>query len=173
MLNVNRDYQAFDRSGGKFGFFKLLFLSPGFRAVIVYRFQSFLVSKKRLGLGYALYSLNLSLHGFDALPGSKIGYGLRIEHPSGIVIGSGVVIGNLCTILQGVTIGVKYVDKERNNNRYPTVGDNVILGTKASLLGDIEIGDRSVVGAHTLVLNSFPADSVIIGNPGIQRSEQN
>jgi serine O-acetyltransferase len=169
LSNFHHDYKAFDRNSGKFGFLKLFFLSPGFRAILLYRSQSFLFSKNRLVLSYALYSINFHLHGFDALPGSKIGHGLRIEHPSGIVIGSGVVIGDNCTILQGVTLGVKYVDKTRNVNRYPIIGNNVILGAKASLLGQVSIGDRSVVGAHSLVLDTFPADSTIMGNPARQK----
>lgn len=142
---------------------KVIVLSHGFLAVFLVRVQTFLYAHRLLTLAYMVYRSNLILTGLDALPGCKIGGGLRIEHPVGIVIGAGAIIGSGCTILQGVTIGVKHVSREENDNQYPTIGDNVTIGAKASILGGVFIGSNSVIGAHALVLGSAPDGSFLVG----------
>ena len=131
---------------------KVLMLSPGFLAVVIIRMQDYFRSHHLLLVAYFMQRINLSLHGIDVLPGATIAGGLRIEHPSGIVIGAGCVIGSNCTIMQGVTLGVRNVSRERNDNGFPKVGDDVIIGANSSILGGISIGNEVVIGAHSLVL---------------------
>jgi serine O-acetyltransferase len=131
---------------------KVLLLSPGFLAVTIIRIQEFFYSNGLLLIAYFFQRLNLALHGIDVLPGAKISGGLRIEHPTGIVIGAGVVIGSNCTIMQGVTLGVRNVSREKNNDKFPVIGNGVLIGANSSILGGITIGDNVVIGAHSLVL---------------------
>ncbi len=165
------DLKSFAHGSKIRDFMKVILLSPGFKCVCLFRLQSYFYEHHLLLLAYAIYRANLSASGADIVPGCKIGGGLRIEHPVGIVIGAGTVIGTNCTILQGVTFGVKYVDATNNDHQYPTIGNDVIIGTKASILGGITIGAGSVVGAHSVVLKSFENASHIAGIPGIKIGE--
>ena len=131
---------------------KVIILSPGFMAVLLIRIQIFFYSHNMLVCSYLIHRMNLNLHGIDVLPGARIAGGLRIEHPSGVVIGAGCIIDSNCTIMQGVTLGVKNVSRERNDNCYPVIGSNVIIGANASILGGITIGDGVKIGAHALIL---------------------
>jgi serine O-acetyltransferase len=97
----------------------------------------------------------------DILPGADIGGGCVIAHGVGIVIGGYSVIGEDCTILQGVTLGEVRFD----STDYPRVGDRVILGAGAKLLGGITVGDDAVVGAGSVVLEDVPAGGVAVGVP--------
>lgn len=142
---------------------KVILLSPGFTAVILIRVQEFFYRKHLLIISYLTHRMNLTLHGIDVLPGVSIGGGLRIEHPSGIVIGAGSSIGNKCTIMQGVTLGVRNVMRDINNNKFPIVGNGVFIGANSSILGGIVIGDNVIIGAHSLVLINCPTNSRFIG----------
>ena len=142
---------------------KVLILSPGFMAVLLTRAQASLYKHHLLVLSYLVYRLNLNLHGIDVLPGSIIDGGLRIEHPVGIVIGAGSVIGSNCTIMQGVTLGVRNVVGGVNDDKFPSIGNNVFIGVNSTILGGISIGDDVIIGAHSLVLVSCPANSRVIG----------
>jgi serine O-acetyltransferase len=104
--------------------------------------------------------------GLDILPGAQIGPGIFMPHPNGIVIGAGVQIGKNLVIMQGVCIGIKDVSVSTSLGPYPKLGDNLVLGTKSSVLGGITLGSDSVVAAHCCVLSSFPANSIIVGAPG-------
>jgi serine O-acetyltransferase len=144
---------------------KVFFLSSGFFCVVLVRLQNLLYNHHLLLLAYAVHHANLILTGADILPGCQIGGGLHVEHPVGIVIGAGVIIGSNCTILQGVTIGAKYVDRTNGDNKFPVIGDNVSIGAKASIIGGIIVGSNSTVGAHALVRKSAPRNSRLVGIP--------
>ena len=131
---------------------KVLILSPGFLAVVIIRTQEYFRSHHLLLISYFFQRVNLTLHGIDVLPGATIAGGLRLEHPAGIVIGAGTVIGSNCTIMQGVTLGVRNVSRERNNNEFPKIGDRVFIGAHSSILGGVTIGNDAIIGAHSLVL---------------------
>ncbi|MCA0365852.1 MAG: serine acetyltransferase [Bacteroidetes bacterium] len=88
-------------------------------------------------------------------------------HPVGIVIGKNVVLGYNCTIYQNVTIGTKEVEKYESA-KYPTIGNNVVIFPSSVVFGEITIGDNCIIGAGSLVNKSFPANSVIVGNPAIK-----
>ena len=97
-------------------------------------------------------------------PQAVIGKDLVFPHPTGIVIGDGVTIGDSVTIYQGVTIGASRMG-EGVMGLYPVIGDEVIIYAGAKIVGDIEIGARSVVGANAVVFESIPEDSVAVGVP--------
>jgi serine O-acetyltransferase len=95
---------------------------------------------------------------------ARLGAGLKLPHPVGIVIGEGVVIGERCTIYQHVTLGGRRVG-DWNAGHYPTLGDDVVVFCGAAVLGALTIGDRATIGANSVVLDSVPQDSVAVGAP--------
>jgi serine O-acetyltransferase len=101
--------------------------------------------------------------GIEIHPGAKIGHGLFIDHGSGVVIGETAEIGDNVTIYQGVTLGG--TGKE-TGKRHPTVGDNVVFGAGAKVLGGVNVGDNAKVGAGSVVVSDVPKNSTVVGNPG-------
>jgi serine O-acetyltransferase len=144
---------------------KTIIISFGFLAVVIFRIQSYFFKKGLILLSYLIHHVNCIVTGADILPGCTIGPGLRIDHPTGIVIGAGVKIGDNCTILQGVTLGVKNVNPVKNDHQYPEIGDDVVLGPKSSIFGGVKIGSGTFVGAHAVVIASAPEGSLLIGIP--------
>jgi serine O-acetyltransferase len=107
--------------------------------------------------------------GIEIHPGATIGEGLFIDHGMGVVIGETSVIGRNVTIFQGVTLGG--TGKERGK-RHPTIGDNVVIGTGAKVLGNIKVGDNVQIGANAVVIRDVPDNATVVGVPGrIARKE--
>ena len=108
--------------------------------------------------------------GIEIHPGAKIGRGLFMDHGMGIVIGETAEVGDNVTIYHGVTLGGTGKDKGK---RHPTVGDNVIIGSGAKVLGPINIGNNSKIGANAVVVKDVPAYSTAVGIPAknIERKE--
>ena len=126
---------------------KLAIWDVGFFACGIFRAQALSFQHGRLATAAFLRRLNLLISGAVFVSGCDIGPGLLIRHPVGIVVGAGAVVGSRCTMLQQVTLGEADVSG-RDPGHYPVVGDNVILGTGAKILGDVRIGDGAVVGAN-------------------------
>ena len=103
------------------------------------------------------------LTGIEIHPAAKIGRGLFMDHGSGIVIGETAEVGDDVTMYQGVTLGGTGFARGK---RHPTVGDEVMIGAGSKLLGPIEIGERSKVGANSVVIHDVPPNSTVVGNPG-------
>ena len=103
------------------------------------------------------------LTGIEIHPGAKIGRRLFIDHGMGIVIGETATIGNDCTIYHGVTLGGTGKDKKK---RHPDVGNNVIIGCGAKILGPIKIGDNVKIGANAVVLKNIEKNNTVVGVPG-------
>lgn len=101
--------------------------------------------------------------GIEIHPAAEIGRGFFIDHGTGVVIGETSIIGNDVTLFQGVTLGG--TGKERGK-RHPTLGDRVVVGAGAKILGDITIGDDVYVGANAVVLRDVPGNSTVVGIPG-------
>jgi len=101
--------------------------------------------------------------GIEIHPGARVGHGLFIDHGSGVVIGETAEVGDDVTMYQGATLGGTGFARGK---RHPTVGDEVMIGAGAKLLGPIEIGARSKIGANSVVIHDVPTDSTVVGNPG-------
>ncbi len=103
------------------------------------------------------------LTGIEIHPGARIGKGLFIDHGMGVVIGETAEIGDNVTLFQGVTLGGTGKEKGK---RHPTIGNNVVIGTGAKVLGSFTIGDNVQIGANAVVVREVPANSVVVGVPG-------
>lgn len=138
-------------------------LSPGFLAVFLYRLSSAVYGKRLLGriFSKAIWRLNVLLTGCHISAKCRIGPGLSLPHPVGIVIGDEVSIGNSVTIFQSVTIGTSKPGKLD----YPAVGDGVVIYCGTVVVGDIEIGSRALIGANSFVNTNVASDSVAVGCP--------
>jgi serine O-acetyltransferase len=101
--------------------------------------------------------------GVEIHPGARIGRGLFIDHGSGVVIGETADVGDHVTMYQGVTLGGTGFARGK---RHPTVGDQVMIGSGAKLLGPIEVGARTKIGANSVVIHDVPSDATVVGNPG-------
>ncbi|MFQ5681617.1 MAG: serine O-acetyltransferase EpsC [Candidatus Omnitrophota bacterium] len=142
---------------------EVILLYPGLHSLIAYRLAHFLLGLKMALLARIISQLARLLTGIEIHPGAKIGRGLFIDHGAGVVIGETSVIGRNVTLYQGVTLGG--TGKERGK-RHPTLGDNVVIGAGAKILGDISIGNNSYVGANAVVIKNVPHNSTVVGVPG-------
>lgn len=107
--------------------------------------------------------VNRFITGIEIHPGATIGSGILIDHGMGVVIGETAEVGNRVTIYHGTTLGGTGKDIGK---RHPTVGDNVVIGAGAKVLGPITIGENSKVGANAVVLKDVPPNSTVVGIPG-------
>lgn len=138
-------------------------LYPGFRIMLRYRFAHKLYKKGHYFLARKIMQKGASKVGIDIHPGATIGENFFIDHGIGVIIGETAIIGNNCTIYQGVTLGG--TGKECGK-RHPTLGNNVMVSAGAKVLGNITIGDNSKIGAGSVVLKDIPSDSTVVGVPG-------
>ena len=142
---------------------EILLFYPGLHAVIMHRINHFLWKKKIPLLPRALSQFGRFLTGIEIHPGAQIGKGLFIDHGMGVVIGETAIVGDNVTLFQGVTLGG--TGKE-TGKRHPTLRDNVVVGTGAKILGNIEIGANSYVGANAVVIKNVPPNVTVVGVPG-------
>lgn len=133
-------------------------VDPGFCSVMLYRVQQAL-HPQLPRLAMVVNVVNHTLNGIDFMPGCEIGAGLKISHPTGIVIGSRVVAGQGLTLTHGATIGERYIDS-RADGLYPTLGDHVTIGTCGVVIGNTVIGDHVTVPALSLVDSDRPSRPV-------------
>lgn len=140
--------------------YELFFTSPGLHAIWVYRVAHVLWKWKRRILARMLSNYAKFFSGIEIHPGATIGRRLVIDHGSGVVIGETAEIGDDVLIYHGVTLGGKTLDPIK---RHPTVGNRVIIGAGAKLIGNIIIGDDCRVGANAVVTKSMPAGSTAVG----------
>ena len=150
----------------KFSVVKAIFLDAGFFSVILYRFQSYFSRPGFYLFAKIISRLNLFLNGCDFVVGSKIGPGMVIRHPVGIVIGNRVICGSGLALMHGVTLGQKSFHSSKVQvTANPFLGDDVKIGVSAILLGGIKVGSRVTIAAGTLVSSDVPSDSFVFGNP--------
>jgi serine O-acetyltransferase len=137
-------------------------LYSGFHAVTVHRLTHLLYQKGYKLPARALSQLVKTTTGIEIHPGATIGKGLFIDHGTGVVIGETAEIGDNCTIYQGVTLGGtgKHCGK-----RHPTLGDDVMVGAGAKVLGPFRVGDHAKIAAGAVVLNEIPANATAVGIP--------
>ena len=141
---------------------EILLLYSGIHAVLAYRLSHAL---HKNGYRFAARFVSQTAKFFTGIeihPGAKIGKGLFIDHGSAVVIGETAEIGDNCTLYQGVTLGGTGKD---SGKRHPTLGDNVMVGAGAKVLGPFKIGDNSKIAANAVVLEEIPPDSTAVGIP--------
>ena len=141
----------------------VIFLYPGFHVLVFYRIAHFLSQIKLKFIARLISQFARFLTGIEIHPGAKIGKRLFIDHGMGIVIGETTTIGNNCTIYHGVTLGGTGKDKYK---RHPDLGNNVIVGCGAKVLGPIKIGNNVKIGANAVVLKDVSDNSTVVGVPG-------
>lgn len=142
---------------------EVFFCYPGFHAVTWHRITNFLWRHKFYLLARVLAQFSRFLTGIEIHPGATLGRRFFIDHGMGVVIGETAEIGNDVTIYHGVTLGGTSLKKEK---RHPTIGNNVVIGAGAKVLGPFKVGDRVKVGANSVVLSEVPDDSTVVGVPG-------
>ena len=136
---------------------------PGFHALLFYRIAHFFNNINLKFIARLISQIARFLTGIEIHPGAKIGKRLFIDHGMGIVIGETATIGNNCTIYHGVTLGGTGKDKYK---RHPDIGNNVIIGCGAKILGPIKIGNNVKIGANAVVLKEVSDNFTIVGVPG-------
>lgn len=141
---------------------EVLLLYPGFHALVFYRAAHWFYQHNRFFCARMVSQWGRHFTGIEIHPGASIGAGLFIDHGAGVVIGETAEIGNNVTLYHGVTLGGTGKDEGK---RHPTIGDNVLIGTGAKVLGPILIGENSRVGANSVVLSCVPAGATVIGIP--------
>jgi serine O-acetyltransferase len=106
------------------------------------------------------------LVGADFGPGMRVGRGLMIAHPSGVTMGNSLVIGHNVTLAGGVTCAARFYEEGRDDEQeFPVIGDNAVIGAHAVIVGGVRIGRNAVVGANSTVIKDVPDDAVVHGNP--------
>jgi len=145
------------------GLLEVVFLYHGLAAIIDYRIAHLFYKMRLYFIARLISQLSRFLTGIEIHPGAKIGEGFFIDHGMGVVIGETSEIGDNVTIYQGVTLGGTSHQKTK---RHPTLGNNVIVGVGAQLIGAITIGDNTKVGAGSVVVTSVPANATVVGVPG-------
>ena len=143
---------------------EVLLLYQSIHVLIFYRIAHGLYKIKLFFLARLISQLGRFFTGIEIHPGAKIGKGLFIDHGMGVVIGETAEIGDNVTIYHGVTLGGTGKDKGK---RHPTVGNNVIIGCGAKILGPISIGDEAKIGANSVVLKDVPKGKTAVGIPAV------
>ena len=136
----------------------------GFHALVLYRVAHFFHVRGFRLLARMISSVGRFLTGIEIHPGAKIGYGVFIDHGTGVVIGETTEIGNNVTIYQGATLGG--TGKE-TGKRHPTLESGVMVSAGAKVLGPITIGRNAKIGAGSVVLHDVPANATVVGVPGV------
>lgn len=142
--------------------FEIIMLYPSIHALIFHRRAHFLYKRHLFFLARLISQISRFITGIEIHPGAKIGKGLFIDHGMGVVIGETAEIGDNVTIFHGVTLGGTGKDKGK---RHPTVGNNVVIGAGAKILGPIKIGDGAKIGANAVVLKEVPSKATAVGIP--------
>ncbi len=134
----------------------------GLHAVWMYRVAHFFYVHKMFFIARAISQFARLLTGIEIHPGAKIGKGLLIDHGSGVVIGETAEIGDNCLLYQGCTLGGTGKD---HGKRHPTLGNNVMVGCGAKILGPFKVGDNAKIAANAVVLEEVPPNSTAVGAP--------
>jgi serine O-acetyltransferase len=142
---------------------EIFFCYPGFHAILWHRVAHQLYTAGFPLLARIVSQFNRLLTGIEIHPGATIGRRCFIDHGMGVVIGETTEIGDDVLLYQGVTLGGTGKEKGK---RHPTIGDNVVIGTGAKILGNITIGSHTKIGAGSVVVRSVPENSTVVGVPG-------
>ena len=140
-----------------------ILLYPSFWAMVYHKVAHCLYKKNLFWLSRFVSQRGRKRTGIEIHPGAQIGKCLFIDHGMGVVIGETSIIGDYVTIYHGVTLGATGKEKGK---RHPTIGNNVIIGANAQIIGSFTVGDGSLIGAGSVVLKEVPPGSTVVGVPG-------
>lgn len=161
---IRQDLRAvFDRDPAARTTLEVFLTYAGFQALLAYRVSHQLWKMRFRLLGRLVSQGARWVTGVEIHPGASIGHGFFIDHGMGVVIGETTEIGDYVTLFQGVTLGGTGKEKGK---RHPTLGNHVVVGSGAKVLGNIRIGDSVKIGANSVVLRSVPSNSTVTGIPG-------
>src|SRR4030066_1829271 len=159
--DIKQDFEAvFKMDPAAKNRLEVLIAYPGFQAVFLHRINHILWNAHVPVLPRLLSNIGRFFTGIEIHPGAKIGKGFFIDHGMGVVIGEAAEVGENALLYQGVTLGGTGKEKGK---RHPTLGDNVVVGAGAKILGAITIGANEKIGANAVVVKSVPANSVVVG----------
>lgn len=136
---------------------------PGLHAIWLHKLAHWFWKRNHLLIGRYISHINRFLTGIEIHPGATIGRRFFIDHGMGVVIGETTIVGDDVLLYKGVVLGGTSLESKK---RHPTIGNNVVVGTNAIVLGDIEIGENCKIGAGSVVTKPAPPDSTIVGIPG-------
>lgn len=142
---------------------EVILLYPGYHAILYHRVANFLYKIQFFFIARLISQINRFFTGIEIHPGAQIGKRLFIDHGMGVVIGETSIIGDDCLIYHDVTLGGMSTNHEK---RHPTLGNNVMVGTGAKILGNISIGDYAKIGANCIVIHNVEAGKTVVGIPG-------
>jgi len=152
-----------ERDPAATNYIEVLLTYAGLHATILYRIAHCLRGIKLPLLPRVISQFGRFITGIEIHPGATIGKGFFMDHGTGVVIGETTVIGDNVTLFQGVTLGGT---GKQTGKRHPNIGNNVVVGTGAKVLGNITIGENSYIGANAVVIKDVPANSTVVGVPG-------
>ena len=163
-ISFRKEIQAiFERDPAAGGFLEVLLTYSGLHALVFHRIAQVIYRMRIPLLPRWVSQLGRFFTGIEIHPGATIGKGLFIDHGMGVVIGQTAIIGDNVTLYQGVTLGGTGKEKGK---RHPTIGNNVVVGAGAKVLGNIKIGDNSYIGSNAVVIKDAPDNSTVVGVPG-------
>jgi serine O-acetyltransferase len=154
---------VFERDPAATNYFEVLLTYSSLHAIILHRVANKLYKNKIPFLPRLISQISRFITHVEIHPGAQIGEEFFIDHGAGVVIGETTIIGDKVTVFQGVTLGGTGKEKGK---RHPTIGNNVVIGAGAKVLGNINIGDNVNVGANAVVIRDVASDSTVVGIPG-------
>ncbi len=161
---MRKDVQAvFKRDPAARNLCEVIFCYPGLHAIWLYRLAHFLWVREFISLARFISHISRFLTGIEIHPGAKIGRRFFIDHGMGVVIGETSEIGNDVLVYQGVVLGGTTGERKK---RHPTIGNYVVIGAGATILGPVKIGDGARIGSGSVVVKSVPAGATVVGIPG-------
>lgn len=156
LVNAYKNYDPAAKSKAE-----ILLLYPGFKAVLFHQISHALYELELFFLARFVAEFSRALTGVEIHPGAQLGRRLVIDHGMGVVIGETAIVGDDCVIFHGVTLGGTKFDDVK---RHPTIGNNVLIGTGAKILGPITIGNNVRIGANSVITKPIADNLVVVGN---------
>ena len=163
-MDIKKDFKTvFERDPAARNSLEVILAYPGFHAIFMHRINHILWNAGVPVIPRILSHITRLLTGIEIHPAAKIGSGFFIDHGMGVVIGETAEIGENVTLYHGVTLGGVSWEKTK---RHPTIGDNVVIGSGAKVLGPFTVGSGSKIGSNSVVVREVPANATVVGIPG-------
>jgi serine O-acetyltransferase len=164
LRSIKRDIEAAqERDPAATSALEVVLAYPGFHARQLHRLAHFLYQRHQRVPARVISHLSRTFTGIEIHPGAEIGDGFFIDHGMGVVIGETAQIGDNCHLYQGVTLGGT---STKRTKRHPSLGNNVVVGAGAKLIGAIDVGNNVRIGAGSVVVSNVPDNATVVGVPG-------